>query len=92
VRHSFFIAACCLAATCAAAAESPVDAEPAGDLNVHVVLDAAEQSGSANATIRIHATRETVWSLITSCPEALKLVPGLVSCTVLESAPDRSWQ
>ena len=52
----------------------------------------AEQSGSASATVRIHAQREVVWSLITSCAEALRLVPGLIGCEVLETAPDRSWQ
>ena len=55
-------------------------------------LDAAEQSGSASASVRIHARREVVWSLITSCAEALHLVPGLVACDVMETAPDRSWQ
>jgi hypothetical protein len=57
-----------------------------------VSLDAAEQSGSASASVRIHAHREVVWSLITSCTEALHLVPGLVACEVMETAPDRSWQ
>jgi hypothetical protein len=63
-----------------------------GALEVGVVLDKAEQTGRANATVRIRAGREVVWSLITSCAEALKLVPGLVDCKVLETAPDRSWQ
>lgn len=62
------------------------------DLKVTVALDSAEQSGTASATVRIHAPREAVWSLITSCPESLRLVPGLESCDVLESAPDHSWQ
>ncbi len=93
MRPSLLIAAgCCLAAHYAAGAESVADTDPPDDLEVHVVLDAAEQSGSATATIRIHASRDTVWSLITSCPEALRLVPGLVGCDVLASAPDRSWQ
>jgi hypothetical protein len=63
-----------------------------GDIDVAVSLDAAEQSGSASASVRIHARREVVWSLITSCIEALRLVPGLVACDVEETAPDRSWQ
>jgi len=62
------------------------------DIQVGVVLDSNEQSGSAKATVRIHASRETVWSLITSCPEALKLVPGLVVCDVLETSPDKTRQ
>src|SRR6202035_5725491 len=57
-----------------------------------VSLDPAGQSGSASATVRIHASRETVWSLITSCPESVKMVPGLEVCDVLETAPDQSWQ
>lgn len=63
-----------------------------GDIEVSVSLDATEQSGNADATIRIHAPREIVWSLITSCPESLRMVPGLEACEVLETAPDRSWQ
>ncbi len=63
-----------------------------GDIEVGVVLDKAEQTGRATATVRIHAGGEVVWSLITSCAEAVKLVPGLIDCEVLETAPDRSWQ
>jgi Polyketide cyclase / dehydrase and lipid transport len=63
-----------------------------GDIDIAVSLDAAEQSGSASATVRIHAPREVVWALITSCDEGLHLVPGLVSCEVVETAPDGSWQ
>jgi hypothetical protein len=62
------------------------------DIEVSVALDAEEQSGTANATVRIHAPRTLIWPLITSCTEALALVPGLVGCQVLETAADRSWQ
>ena len=57
-----------------------------------MALDAGEQSGSASATVTIRARREVVWSLITSCAEALHLLPGLIACDVIETAPDRSWQ
>ncbi len=80
------------AASAVAVAEPSPDGESANDFHLGVVLDAAEQSGTATATVRIHASREVVWALITSCPEALKMVPGLVGCEVLETAPDRSWQ
>jgi hypothetical protein len=76
-------------ACCATIAQ---DAAQPGDIEVRVSLDPAEQSGNASATVRIHARREVVWSLITSCPESVALVPGLVACDVLETAPDRSWQ
>jgi Polyketide cyclase / dehydrase and lipid transport len=68
------------------------EAEQQGDIEVGVVLDSAGQRGIANAMVRIHARREVVWLLIKSCGESVKLVPGLVSCKVLETAPDRSWQ
>ena len=63
-----------------------------GDIDVAVTLDPGEQSGNAKASVRIHARREVIWALITSCTEALHLVPGLVACDVKETAPDRSWQ
>jgi hypothetical protein len=68
------------------------DVQQPGDIEVGVVLDAAEQAGSAHAIVRIKAEPEVVWALITSCVEALKIVPGLVDCKVLETAPDQSWQ
>jgi hypothetical protein len=80
------------AAYAAPAADLAQESTQHGDLDITVSLDAGEQSGSARASVRIHARRELVWSLITSCAEELKLVPGLVGCEVLETAPDRSWQ
>jgi Polyketide cyclase / dehydrase and lipid transport len=81
-----------LMAAAARGASFAQENEQHGDIEVRVVLDTAEQTGRASATERIHAGREVVWSLITSCEEALKMVPGLVECEVLETAPDRSWQ
>jgi polyketide cyclase/dehydrase/lipid transport protein len=76
-------------ASCANLAQ---EASQKSDIEVTVSLDLSEQTGSANATVRIRAPREVVWSLITSCPESLRMVPGLEVCDVLESAPDQSWQ
>jgi hypothetical protein len=93
VRASFPIVLLLSAAAFAApAADLAQESAQHGDIEVHVSLDAAEQSGSAGASVRIHAPRDVVWSLITSCTEALHLVPGLVGCDVMETAPDRSWQ
>lgn len=86
------IIAILLASGAARAANTAVEAAAGNDIAVSVSLDPVEQSGSASATVRIHADRETVWSLITSCPESLRMVPGLVVCDVLETAPDQSWQ
>jgi hypothetical protein len=92
VRQSLFIALLLFAAPPLAVASLAQESAQHGDIQVAVALDAGEQSGSAKATVRIHAHREVIWSLITSCPEELKLVPGLVGCDVLETAPNRSWQ
>lgn len=81
-----------LSASSAGSANLAQEAAQKGDIEVTVSLDVAEQSGSANAMVRIHASREAVWSLITSCPESLRMVPGLETCDVLETAPDQSWQ
>jgi Polyketide cyclase / dehydrase and lipid transport len=80
------------AGTAATAADLAQESAQHGDIDIAVTLDAGEQGGSASASVRIHAHREVVWSLITSCPEALQMIPGLMACEVMETAPDRSWQ
>jgi hypothetical protein len=92
VRQPFAIAFLLFTACAAGAADLAQESSQHGDIEVAVSLDATEQSGSASATVKIHAQREVVWSLISSCAEALHLVPGLIDCQVLETAPDRSWQ
>jgi len=79
-------------AAVARAASFAQELEQHGDIEVGVVLDTEGQTGRASASVRIHAGREVVWPLLTSCAEALKLVPGLVDCKVLETASDKSWQ
>jgi hypothetical protein len=87
------LAACWLIAGAPAGrADIAKDAEQHGDIDLSVTLDPAVQSGRATAAVRIHARRAIVWSLIKSCSEALKMVPGLVGCEVLSTAPDRSSQ
>lgn len=46
----------------------------------------------SGTTLRIHAPRETVWAVLTSCDEQLGMVPGLTACEVIGTAPDGSWQ
>lgn len=90
--RTLFLVAIILAGGAVRAANLAAEASASNDIDVSVSLDSAEQSGSASATVRIHARREAVWSLITSCPESLRMVPGLEICDVLETAPDHSWQ
>ncbi len=66
--------------------------DPQHGLHVDVTIGPHGEAGEALATIRIHAARRVVWHLLTSCTEAVKIVPGLKSCVVQETAADRSWQ
>jgi hypothetical protein len=66
--------------------------QPHGDIDVAVSLGPSAQSGHASATVRIHAPREVVWPLIKSCTEAVRLVPGMIACDVLETSSDQSSQ
>ena len=91
MRITFLLALLTLAQVSVGDSAAPDPAQP-GDIDIAVSLDTAEQSGSATATVRIHASREIVWALITSCPEAMSMIPGLIACNVMETAPDLSWQ
>lgn len=68
----------------AGAAATPPGAAPGDDTDVAVV--------QTSATLKIHAPRETVWAVLTSCRDALEMVPGLTDCQVIDTAPDGSWQ
>jgi hypothetical protein len=92
VRPTIVLAVLLLAQSAGSLADIAQDAEQHGDIDVNVTLDASAQGGRASAIVRIHAPREGVWSLLTNCTEALTLVPGLIDCQVLQTAPDRSWQ
>jgi polyketide cyclase/dehydrase/lipid transport protein len=81
-----------LLASPAARADQAQDLEQHGDIDMSVSLDSGGQSGRAAASVRIHAHPETIWPLLTNCAEALKLVPGLMSCEVVDTAPDGSSQ
>jgi hypothetical protein len=92
VRASILLLLAFVAGSSHADADIAQDAEQHGDIEVGAALDSSAQGGSVSATVRIHAPRELVWSLVVSCEVALKTVPGLSGCEVLDTAPDRSWQ
>jgi hypothetical protein len=52
------------------------------DASAHVSIDAA---------IRVHATPQQIWPLITRCDSASIMFPELKHCRQLSSAPDGSW-
>jgi hypothetical protein len=70
----------------------PNAAETPDEFHLAISLDPNDQGGEATADVRVHATREVLWQVLTSCEAALSIVPGLKVCEVLETAPDNSWQ
>jgi ribosome-associated toxin RatA of RatAB toxin-antitoxin module len=55
-------------------------------------VEADRADGSVRAAIEIAASAERIFRTMTDCAQALQFVPHLTACTVLETAPDGSWQ
>jgi uncharacterized protein YndB with AHSA1/START domain len=73
------------------------DADSAGLKRGEVVVVAdvdrdRRKGGKVHAAIEIAASAEEIFRTLTDCAQALKFVPHLEHCEVLESAPDGSWQ
>jgi uncharacterized protein YndB with AHSA1/START domain len=65
-----------------------------GDGTVLVDADLASDrpTGNVRAAVQIRASAEQVFRTLTDCAEALRFVPHLRRCAVLDTAPDGSWQ
>jgi hypothetical protein len=63
----------------------------AGQVIVQSGFDAKQARVNVDAAIRVHATAQTLWPLITRCDSASLLIPGLKHCKELSSAPDGTW-
>ena len=55
-------------------------------------IDPAHPRGRVRAAVRIPATPEAIWKIVTDCHEALSFVPGLRHCRLVDGAADGSWQ
>jgi uncharacterized protein YndB with AHSA1/START domain len=55
-------------------------------------IDAAAPRGRIRAAVRIHASPEAIWSVMTDCNQAMAFVPGLKRCRRIDGAPDGSWE
>jgi len=85
-----------------AASGAYADAWPLSDADLEhldrreVLLPAPRErdrsDGTFRAAIEIAAPVEQVFRTMTDCAQALKFVPHLIHCTVLETAPDGTWQ
>jgi carbon monoxide dehydrogenase subunit G len=83
-----------LVASSAGAVDLPERAEAALDRGqpwVEVRPDADGRSGVIRAAIDVAAPQGVVWSVMTDCDLAPKLVPRLKSCRILERDPQGRW-
>jgi uncharacterized membrane protein len=49
-------------------------------------------AADVRAAVQVNATAEQVFRTLTDCSQALRFVPHLKRCAVLDTAPDGSWQ
>jgi coenzyme Q-binding protein COQ10 len=55
-------------------------------------IDPAAPRGRVRAAVRIPASAETVWNVMTDCAQAPRYVPGLKRCRRIDGAPDGRWE
>ncbi|MDE2304675.1 MAG: SRPBCC family protein [Gammaproteobacteria bacterium] len=76
-----------------ACAIGPARASPAGPApSLAVEAIDAGRGAAVSAAIRVRAPPDALWRVLTSCAEALRVVPRLRACVVQRSAADGSWQ
>jgi hypothetical protein len=66
-----------------------------GEVVVAAATPGAEpehQHGFIQAAVRIAASPEAIWKVLTDCRQAVAYVPGLRDCRRVDGAPDGSWQ
>jgi uncharacterized protein YndB with AHSA1/START domain len=55
-------------------------------------IDPTAPRGRVRAAVRINASPQAIWSVMTDCNQALTFVPGLKRCRRIDSAPDGRWE
>jgi uncharacterized protein YndB with AHSA1/START domain len=63
-----------------------------GQVAVQVAFDGDGSQVMVNAAVRIKASPEVIWRVLTDCDHAASFIPGVKSCRRVESAPDGSWE
>ena len=63
-----------------------------GQVAVHVAFDGDGSRVLVNAAVRIKASPEVIWAVLTDCDHAASFIPGVKSCRRVQAAPDGSWE
>jgi ribosome-associated toxin RatA of RatAB toxin-antitoxin module len=86
-----------LGGSAAYAEDWPLSAQDLARLDHREVLlpaptEGNQTDGKFRSAIEIDASAERIFRTMTDCAQALKFVPHLIHCQVLETAADGSWQ
>lgn len=73
---------------------TPAEAQrvAAGGIVIRAALDASQRRGTVRAAIRIAASPQVIFRMMTHCEDARRYVPHMRLCRVRDQAPDNSWQ
>jgi len=64
----------------------------AGQVAVRMLFAGDQSRMQVRAAVRVNATPETIWRVLTDCEHAANFIPGVKSCRRVQSAPDESWE
>jgi carbon monoxide dehydrogenase subunit G len=64
----------------------------AGQVAVRIEFDGDESRVSVNAAVKIKASPEVIWSVLTDCDHAASFIPGVKRCRRVKSASDGTWE
>jgi ribosome-associated toxin RatA of RatAB toxin-antitoxin module len=83
--------AACLSADWALS-DSQLERVEAGAIIAEGDVATDRPAADVRAAVQVNATPEQVFRTLTDCSQALRFVPHLKRCAVLDTAPDGSWQ
>jgi len=63
-----------------------------GQVAVRIEFDGDQSRIRVHAAVRINATPESIWHVLTDCDHAASFIPGVKRCHRLQAAPDNSWE
>jgi hypothetical protein len=63
----------------------------AGQVAVQILFDGDESRMRVHAAVRINASPEVIWTVLTDCDHAANFIPGVKRCHRVQSAPDGTW-
>jgi coenzyme Q-binding protein COQ10 len=66
----------------------------AGEVIVQAVstVDPSRPRGEIRAAVRIQASPDAIWNVMTDCQQTPSFVPGLKRCRRIDGAPDGRWE